>query len=313
MENTKKRTKNTTKKVVTPPYTTDHLIKEIKNCISPLLSKEKLFNEWSSDIAEFMKLHEKDDEYVEEFLTAKRDKKFYKNNFKIVKDNSILLAGKLILSGGISQNEFDSLMLNIRYGLSNMTVYTRGYLESWLYVWENPKYLDNFEAIYNMLIKAEENFNSIYEKSKTVKYKKVDLHDDDTWRIARLEENLITIYQKLLKLSTKIFELDLDDRLYQYSKVLQDFVRKLFNQLIYLAGSFFMEIDDDDIESKAKNTVGLYFEKLENQRYTDKKQLYWVFRDLDDNSKPKNYTDNGIFYSYQELKGAINNMLNSFK
>ena len=303
MSNTKKNTKNITEKVITPPYATYYLIKEVKKCTLPLLNKQKIFDKWSLDVVEFMKYYENKDEYIEDILTHKNDSKYYKNNFKMVKDSSILLAGKLILLDRISQREIDTLILNIRNGLSNMCPYTSGYLDSWLYPNEYPRGLeDDFEEIYNTLIEIDENFDSIYEKSKDVYYKRLCL-EDEHWRIRSWENEIIPIYKKLLEFSIKIFQLDFMDRMHQYSKILQDFARKIFDELIYLAGVFYMQIDDEtDIKTKAKNRINQYFKKLESK-------TYWVFGNV---SNCVTFTDKKIFYYYQELKGAINNMLISF-
>lgn len=294
--------KNTTEKVVTPPYTTKHLIEDIQKCISPLFAKPTIIRKWSSDIAGFINCYNLKSTYVEQYLYTKRDKKFYINKFKKLKDTAIELAGKLIVPVDMGKNELDKLMLEIKIALYDICAYACGYKESWLYIWEYGNTLeDAFEKLYDNLFEARENLYDIDKKYQNIEMEEINLFGTDYWLITQISE----IYPKLINLFSNISLIESNDRLYQHEKLLQDFARKILNELIYFAGSLYMQLDRD-IKPKYKNRINQYFHNLESE-------IHWVFSNISSDYDYGTFADNEIFYSYQELKSAIKKMLYSIK
>ena len=144
-----------------------------------------------------------------------------------------------------------------------------------------------------------------------MKFNITDLKGDNYWVFGDIKE-IYSTYQKLLKLVSKIFELDLDDRLYPYSDILEDFSRNLANELIYVVGELYLLSEPlKSIFSKSKDKIEKYFTKLEEMQLQNHKRLEYLFYKLNENSNYGTKRDNELLYAYQELKAATNTMLSS--
>ncbi len=308
------KNKNNVKKVSNIPYSNKYLVDELKSCLKPLFEQKDVVKKWSPTIPDFIKETKKkfscSIEEAEESLFLQVNRKTYENLFKTITDSVSILIGKSILQQDTSNREVKKSIFTINDCLTELYNINQR-LESWLYYDTDYANSEDYADLCDIVVNVKEKFNTIYENYNKMKFNITDLKGDNYWVFGDIKE-IYSTYQKLLKLVSKIFELDLDDRLYPYSDILEDFSRNLANELIYVVGELYLLSEPlKSIFSKSKDKIEKYFTKLEEMQLQNHKRLEYLFYKLNENSNYGTKRDNELLYAYQELKAATNTMLSS--
>lgn len=305
---------NVNKNIKNIPYSNKYLADELKSCLKPLFEEKDVVKKWSPEIPDYIKETKQrigcDIEEAEESLFWQVNKKTYENLFKTINDSVSILIGKSILQQDISNRDVKKSMFAINDGLDELYNINKR-LESWLYYESEDTNSVDYADLCDIVVNVKEKFNTIYKNYNKMKFNITDLKGDNFWVFGNIKE-IYSTYQKLLKLVSKIFELDLDDRLYPYIDILEDFARNLANELIYVVGELYLLSEElKSIFSRSKDKIEKYFSKLEKMQLQNHKRLEYLFYELNNNSNYGTKKDNELLYAYQELKAATNTMISS--
>lgn len=302
-----------TEKVILIPFSNGYLAENLKLALTPLLKLKNVAEKWSADI-----FYEKEyvikclDEYedvenTEENLFRKVDEKSFINSLETINNITELLIGKLTLKNNTYMIEIDEVMLQLKKLLDEM--YDVCYsLESFLYLDCN---YEDYAKLYETLKEVQNNFSTIYKNYKKMK---TELNNNKCLFDINVKQPLVPIYEKILQLSSKTFQLDDNTRLYDYKILLKDFSRNLANELFYVVGKSYMDIENwDEINSKARARIEKLFNDLEESSEKRKKRLGYVFHDIEATYTDCYYTkiDKELLYLYQELKAMTHTLIYS--
>lgn len=300
------------KSTVKKTYSNEYLAKNLKSCLQPLLEQRAVIKKWDLAIPDFIRETKQGSWYtieeVEENLSIQVKRKTYKNLFKTINDSASVLIGKTILQKDVSNKEIEKLMLAINDGLYDMhRINDR--LESWLYYEAEATNSVDYADLCDIIVNVEKAFHTIYKKYDKMKMKTEEFKSESYYATSYIKE-IYFIYKRLLKLASKIFKLDPNDRLYPYFNTLEDFAINLMEELIYITGEIYLEAENvNNITSMSKDKITKYFENLEKKHLKNSNRLSYLFYEIDKNSNYGTKKDNELLYAYQELKAATNTMI----
>lgn len=295
--------------VLKKPYTNETMIKKVKLYLKPLLKNKRLAEKWSLsiwDLAEMNKMLISDDiECVEDNILRKVKEKSYGNALKKIKNNSMLLIGKIILSGSKEVSHIEKYIIRIRSYLNYMYALDCS-VASCLYDCADKYNSNSYITLSNTVTRAYANFNiDIYQNYRNMVFEKIELQD--------LEENakntiqiLSTIYDSLMNLATQVLNLEDGDRLYEYKIQLEDFIRNMVRVISYMTGQIYMQVDTYNyIHLNAKKHINKIICKLEENVLPI--HLFTLKYNFENGDKDQKSHDS-LVCAYQDVKRNISNL-----
>lgn len=291
-------------------YATKNFIYKISECLLPVLKGRHVANKWSEDISYYMNLSIKSigepDELAEMYLLDNINLNTYSNSFKTVIDNTCLLLGKILLQHNISNLETEKLMLQIESGLYDID-HISMFLDSWLYDEAEFTNSTDYANLCDVVTGAKEEFSAICDEYKNTNFTHIDLAEIPSYAVTQIEKTS-SIYEKILVLSSKIVQLDFDDKLSPYLYIFKQFGKELANTLFYLAGLAYIDVGCENYnEFKTRNLILRHLDKLEQSCSRYQYDLYYVLNELKEDCNYGSNNDREVFYAYQELKKTIKN------
>lgn len=302
-------------------YITLSFLGKLRDCIEPVLKRKNVANKYSPVIPYYMNefLQSQTEyykpeplyEYAEMYLLDNINLKTYSNWYKGIIDSSALLIGKILLQHSGDYIEIDDLMLHIRNGLCNID-YLRNFLDSYLFDEADYTNSEDYADLCSDITEARKEFSFLYDNYENINFQYLDLKNIPGYAVSTIEKTR-AIYEKLLELGSKIFQLTFDDKLYPYIYNFKQFAKRVADTLFYLTGQGYMDISRKYYnEYKMRNAILKHFDKLERSLSIHQYNLSYIFRELNENAEYGSCTDKEIFNSYQELKKVVNNIFNSF-
>lgn len=304
--------KKNVKKVSNIPYSNKYLVDELKSCLTPLLKKKEIVEKWSPEIPQYIELSanngvfcDKDNiERIEDYLFSDVDTSTYINRFKTIYDSLVKLSGNLLIKNYSSEKLISKIKDNI-----NVMYDFRWELDSWLICEAEHYHSEDFVDLCNDVTAIKEKLDNICDNNNKIN---IDL-DIIPYYIQQNINKIKSIYEKILKLTETIFALEDTDKIYPYKNTLKKFAQNLSNELVYMAGELYLDVEKDiNIYSRVKEKVEKYFKKLEKTYINGGQKLEYIFYDLSKNNNHGTTTDKILLYAYQELKAATNIMIMSY-
>lgn len=179
------------------------------------------------------------------------------------------------------------------------------FIESWLCDDVDLYESEDYAILYDDVKNANKKFINIFNNYAKMKIKNLNLKNKPI-HIQKDIERLKLIYSKLLEFGFKIFELDINDRLYIYKDKLKNFVRNLANELMYVAGELYVGAENKtNIKSSARKTICNYITELETQPLKNDERLCYMFDRLKEKQNYASNFDKEVFNAYTELRNSI--------
>lgn len=292
------------------PFTNEVMIKQLKSYIRPLLEKRNLARKWSPAIRDFAEISATelsyDDESVEANISTKVDNKSYITALKRIKNNSMMLVGKIILSKNLDISELEKYIIRIHTALDFM--HTLGCrTASWLYDRADEYNSSSYVPLSDALTHAYYCFGSdIFNNYTDMQFKNVELQNLNIVSKKQINE-LAKSYNSLMELAKVVLELEDGDMFYTYKTTLEDFIRNISRILFYMAGQIYFQLDTfENIYIKAKEEISEYISKLEKAVFPlSIYALKYHFKNIDEIRKQ----NDSMEHVYQNFKNTIYNAI----
>ena len=164
------------------------------------------------------------------------------------------------------------------------------------------------------MIDADPQFNATqamidYYKNEDVAFGYIDLNHISGYAVSEIGKTRL-LYDKLLKVHSKVINLDYGDVTYPYWEEFQKFGKNLYDKLIYSTGMAYMDVTGRyNIENKERNAIIRCFERLEIKYVRNQSRLDYILEDLKREPTYGSQKDRELLEAYEELKETVKNTI----
>lgn len=274
-EELRKAVRQTEKSIM--PYSTEYMVRELKQCLKPLLKKKDVAKKWSHAILDFSSISASElsemDMYIEQNLLANVTKKSYINAFNNIQKLINQLIGQIILRKDLDYIEIDELMIQIRKKLNYIYELGRS-VNSWLYDEADFYNSYDYQKLFDIKINTKFAFDKLYKNFSNIEIEKISFKKFNAHTLKEIEK-INSYYEKVLTLGRDILEKNDDNKLYKYKNI----IKNLLNKIYYLAGQIYMNIEPcSNVLSKIENEIDKNFKVLTNDMFG--KLLYCDLKEI---------------------------------
>lgn len=315
--------------IVVPPYSREHLLKDLYRCFDKFIDCESLVPGLINDLFRCK------DEYLINYLYEDDGDNFqfteyiffynerpitYINYISNIIEDLIYLAGTLIVRNNVYKEHVIYILCKIYEELTNIHAITSNvglyYKAAYEYGDEDEKSkFDTYIKVFSAIAKAISELEVILDRLFKLDFRQ--LCNNSLYHISPITKKYYKPYKVLTILCSKILLLDEEDMLFPYKSILLDFIHDISNEMYFSVGSYyFSTVPDDEFDNK------IYLSNLLNNfkdRYAklkkckvNRKSIEKVFKNIEDNKPKISEFDIEIFNIFEELEESIRSLVFSY-